>query len=311
MTSTTRPDVAAHVESLIPKFHLTRLLNSDQAGRRISLLGTIDSKPALLIAERAAFDTSPTILNSFSTSLRNIKNLGANDIYAWFLANSNPSSDQPPPDFKLNLIYPCTEKHVKKYEQQRLRIVTETPEIYAKYVRPYMQAQREKGALNWVFNIIEGRTEQEDVMYRESGEDGFLLLPDLNWDRKTMGSLHLLGLVERRNIWSIRDLKKGMVEWVKHMREKMVEAAIRLYPEIERDELKLYVHCKFTSPRVIRALRVLSSRTLQRQDLLMMIQTNRHTTTFTSILYMSLSKPVVHKLQEKPLVWRTPSLNWK
>jgi m7GpppX diphosphatase len=244
MTSTTPPDVATHVESLIPKFHLTRLLNSDQAGRRISLLGTIDSKPALLIAERAAFDTSSAILDSFSTSLRNIKNLGANDIYAWFLANSNPSSNEPPPDFKLNLIYPCTEKHVKKYEQQRLRVVTETPEIYAKYVRPYMQAQREKGALNWVFNIIEGRTEQEDVMYRESGDDGFLLLPDLNWDRKTMGSLHLLGLVERRDIWSVRDLKKSMVEWVKHMREKMIEATVKLYPEIEKDELKLYVHCE-------------------------------------------------------------------
>ena len=57
MTSTTPPDVAAHVESLIPKFQLTRLLNSDQAGRRISLLGTIDSQDALLIAERAAFAT--------------------------------------------------------------------------------------------------------------------------------------------------------------------------------------------------------------------------------------------------------------
>ncbi|KAI4646824.1 hypothetical protein J4E93_005048 [Alternaria ventricosa] len=242
MTSTTPPDVAAHVEALIPKFHLTRLLNSDQAGRRISLLGTIDSKPALLLAERAAFDTNPEILNNFSTSLRNIKNLGANDIYAWFLANSNPSDENPPPDFKLNLIYPCTDKHIKKYEQQRLRVVTETPEIYAKYVRPYMQAQREKGALNWVFNIIEGRTEQEDVIYRESGEEGFLLLPDLNWDRKTMGSLHLLGIVERRDIWSVRDLKKNMAEWVKHMREKMLEATVKLYPELERDELKLYVH---------------------------------------------------------------------
>ncbi|KAI4636406.1 hypothetical protein J4E83_001361 [Alternaria metachromatica] len=242
MTSTTPPDVAAHAEALIPKFHLTRLLNSDQAGRRISLLGTIDSKPALLLAERAAFDTNSEILNSFSTSLRNIKNLGANDIYAWFLANSNPSDDNPPPDFKLNLIYPCTDKHIKKYEQQRLRVVTETPEIYEKYVRPYMQAQREKGALNWVFNIIEGRTEQEDVIYRESGEEGFLLLPDLNWDRKTMGSLHLLGIVERRDIWSVRDLKKNMTEWVKHMREKMLEATVKLYPELERDELKLYVH---------------------------------------------------------------------
>ncbi|XP_014556860.1 hypothetical protein COCVIDRAFT_37587 [Bipolaris victoriae FI3] len=247
MTSTTPPEVAAHVESLIPKFKLTRLLNSDQAGRRISLLGTIDSQPALLIAERAAFDTTPAILEGFSTSLRNIKNLGANDIYAWFLANSNPSTDKdpsspPPPDFKINLIYPCTDKHVKKYTQQRLRIVTETPQIYTSYIRPYMRAQREKGALNWVYNIIEGRTEQEDVMYRESGSDGFLLLPDLNWDRKTMGSLHLLGIVERRDIWSVRDLTRDMVAWVRHMKEKMVEATVGLYPDIERDELKLYVH---------------------------------------------------------------------
>ncbi|OAL54347.1 scavenger mRNA decapping enzyme [Pyrenochaeta sp. DS3sAY3a] len=246
MTSTTPPDIAAHVESLIPQFKLTRLLNSDQAGRRISLLGTISSQPALLIAERAAFDTTPSTLSKFPTSLRNIKNLGANDIYAWFLANSNPSfvgeDGAAPPDFKLNLIYPCTQKHISKYEAQGVRLVTETPDIYAQYVRPYMQRQREKGALNWVFNIIEGRTEQEDVMYREHGEEGFLLLPDLNWDRKTMGSLHLLGLVERRDIWSVRDLKRGMVEWVRHMREKMVEATVKLYPEIERDQLKLYVH---------------------------------------------------------------------
>ncbi|OAL04151.1 scavenger mRNA decapping enzyme [Phaeosphaeriaceae sp. SRC1lsM3a] len=243
MASTTPPEIAAHVESLIPKFILTRLLNSDQAGRRISLLGTIDDQPALLIAERAAFDTSKSNLTTFSTSLRNIKNLGANDIYAWFLANSNPSSDaQAPPDFKLNLIYPCTQKHINKYEAQGLRMVTETPEIYIRYVRPYMLRQREKGALNWVFNIIEGRTEQEDVMYRETGDEGFLLLPDLNWDRKTMGSLHLLGIVERRDIWSVRDLKRANVEWLKHMREKMMEATVGLYPDIDRDELKLYVH---------------------------------------------------------------------
>lgn len=248
MTSTTPPEVAARAEALIPDFRLIRLLNSDQAGRRISLLGEIHGQQALLIAERAAFDTSPGILDRFSTSLTRIKNLGANDIYAWFLANSNASSfeqaGQSPPDFKINLIYPCTQKHISKYEAQGLRVVTETPEVYAKYVRPYMQRQREKGALNWVFNIIEGRTEQEDVMYRETGEEGFLLLPDLNWDRKTMASLHLLGLVERRDIWSVRDLKKTHVEWLNHMRDKMIQATINLYPDIERDQLKLYVHCR-------------------------------------------------------------------
>jgi m7GpppX diphosphatase len=57
MTSTTPPDVASRVEAYIPRFKLTRLLNQDQAGRRISLLGNIDDQPALLIAERAAFAT--------------------------------------------------------------------------------------------------------------------------------------------------------------------------------------------------------------------------------------------------------------
>lgn len=246
MTSTTPPDVAAHVESLIPKFQLTRLLNSDQAGRRISLLGTIDSQDALLIAERAAFDTSDVNMHGFSTSLQNIKNLGANDIYAWFLANSNPSASTtspPPPDYKINLIYPCTSKHIKKYEKQGLRIVHETPEIYAKYVRPYIAKQHEKGTLQWVYNILDGLKEQEDVIYKESNDDeGFLLLPDLNWDRTTLDALHLLGIVSRRDIWSVRDLTKGMAGWVAHMRDKMLDATVKLYPQLERDQLKLYVH---------------------------------------------------------------------
>jgi m7GpppX diphosphatase len=70
MTSTTPPETASKAEALIPHFKLTRLLNSDQAGRRISLLGTIHDQPALLLAERAAFDTSTANLTSFSTSLR-------------------------------------------------------------------------------------------------------------------------------------------------------------------------------------------------------------------------------------------------
>lgn len=235
---------AAAAEALIPQFQLERLLNQDQAGRRIVLLGTIASKPAILLAERAAFATDTAHLSSFASSLENIKNLGANDIYNWFLASSTSTSDpaSQPPDLKLNLIYPCGEQHVKKYSQQGMRMVTETPEIYRDYVRPFMQKKREEGRLNWVFNIIEGRTEQEDVIYREHGEEGFLLLPDLNWDRKTMTSLHLLGIVERRDIWSVRDLQRKHITWVKHMREKLLDATVKLYPELEKDQLKLYVH---------------------------------------------------------------------
>lgn len=126
-------------------------------------------------------------------------------------------------------------------------MVTETPEIYQQHVRPYMQAKREEGRLNWVFNILEGRTEQEDVIMWDAGhgpEDAFLMLPDLNWDRKTMSSLHLLALVHRRDIWSLRDLKQGHVSWLKYLQQRVLEATVSMYPDLEQDQLKLYVHCK-------------------------------------------------------------------
>ncbi|KAF2708886.1 scavenger mRNA decapping enzyme [Pleomassaria siparia CBS 279.74] len=244
MTSTIPPDEsAARAEALVPRFKFERLLNLDQAGRRISLLGNIDSEPGILLLERAAFPTDANHLSTLPTSLVDIKNLGANDIYSWFLASSPPTPSTP--NLKLNLIYPCTPAHIKKYTSQSLRIVLETPSIYKTYMQPYMSQKREAGALNWIFNILEGRTEQEQVIYRAPNPDkdeGFLLLPDLNWDRKTMGSLHLLGLVERRDLWSLRDLRKEHVGWVKHMRDMLLEATVKLYPELERDQLKLYVH---------------------------------------------------------------------
>lgn len=109
-----------------------------------------------------------------------------------------------------------------------------------------MQKLREGGNLQWVWNIIEGKTEVEDVIYRTplgaSGDEGFLLLPDLNWDRKTIEALHLLGLVERMDIWSLRDLKKKHIPWLKHMKKKFLEATVKMYPGLEEDQLKLYVH---------------------------------------------------------------------
>ncbi|WPH04683.1 Hypothetical protein R9X50_00757600 [Acrodontium crateriforme] len=233
---------------LITRFKFEKLLNQDSGGRRIILQGKISGQPALLLVERGAFESDPQYLSGFVRLVTHLQNLGENDIYRWYLANSLPdnSIDQAtPPDLKINLIYPCTAKHIKKYSFQQARVVLETPEIYAKYVRPYMQKCRDQGRENWVFNIIEGRDEQENVLYRSQEadkRDDFLLLPDLNWDRKTIGSLHLLALVERRDIWSVRDLTKGDAAWLRHLRSTLAASTEKLYPGVEKDMLKFYIH---------------------------------------------------------------------
>ncbi|KAL9634134.1 MAG: hypothetical protein Q9204_003121, partial [Flavoplaca sp. TL-2023a] len=239
-------DENAASEALVPQFKLNRLLNQDQGGCRVTLLGSIEDEPTLLTAERAAFPSDIKTLEMFHNNLVDVKNLGTNDIYHWYLASTGQAKGSPP-DLKLNLISPCTEKHIKKYSPQGVRMVTETPGIYEDHVRPYIVKQREEGRLDWVFNILEGRKEQNDIIYRDPGQDGakdeaFLLAPDLNWDRKTLTSLHLLALVERRDLWTLRDLNQSHIVWLKHMREKVVEATVKKYPEIDHDQLKLYMH---------------------------------------------------------------------
>ncbi|OAP65785.1 hypothetical protein AYL99_01757 [Fonsecaea erecta] len=269
--STPQPETKAEAEALVPQFKLERVLNQDQNGRRISLLGSIADQPALITLERAAFPSQPELVSSLLRSLINTTNLGANDIYRWYMANRStegfsasstdpsPTSSSSPspsttlspsaiPDFKLNLIYPCSPQHVRKYSAQRVRMVTETPYIYATHIQPYMARQRAAGRLDWVFNILEGRTEQEDVMARvdwDSPTDtGFLLLPDLNWDRKTVQGMHLLALVQRRDLWSLRDLRKKHVPWLKTLREQIIANTAAFFPagQLEPDELKCYLH---------------------------------------------------------------------
>jgi m7GpppX diphosphatase len=241
------------------------------------LLGSIDGDQSLLTIERAAFPSSESSVIALLKLLSNVKNLGANDVYHWYMAStlqrdSQPSIElhsypdnqknafgsssvattaaKPEPDLKLNLIHPCTSKHIKKYSPQKIRMVTETPHIYRTHIKPYMEQQRSQGRLQWVYNILDGHAEQEDIILRQSrdlGKDpeGFLLLPDMNWDRVTMGSLRILGLVERRDLMSLRDLTKKDVPWLRVMLQRILTGVEEVYADqgVQRDELKVYVHC--------------------------------------------------------------------
>jgi m7GpppX diphosphatase len=264
-TTSTAAESKSDAEALIPLFQFEKILNhglclyhvcpernfthpfpSDQSGRRLTLLGSINTQPTLLIIERSALPSDPSTVTTLLSSLTNTTNLGANDIYRWYLSTLHPTPSLP--SLKLNLIHPCTPKHISKYSSQRLRTVTETPSIYHTHLHPWISTQRAQGRLDWIFNILDGRTEQEDVILRSNwsapDQSGFLLLPDLNWDRSTASALHLLALVQRRDIWSLRDLKKKHVPWLRGLRVQVVRGAAGVFESgrVEEDELKCYVH---------------------------------------------------------------------
>ena len=61
--------------------------------------------------------------------------------------------------------------------------------------------------IQWVYNILEGRSETDRVVYSDTNQsDGFVLLPDLKWDGKDLHSLYLVAIVRRRDLLSLRDI---------------------------------------------------------------------------------------------------------
>lgn len=174
-------------EDLLRRFQFQFLLNQDTGRKSVTLLGRIDASPAVLIAEKTAFNTTDFNLSKFphTSKLPALSLMERNDIYHWFLASQySPTSRdelaQGGADVKITLIYPATDMHVRKYSQQNLRMVTETPEVWREFVRPYVDGKRVGGRLNWVWNILDYRAERERVIVEDGDErEGFVLLPDL------------------------------------------------------------------------------------------------------------------------------------
>ena len=147
----------------------------EDSGRRLTLLGTLHQQPALLLLTLPPLPTVPALLSKLPTTLHHLQKVGKNPPYSWFLA-SLPHSPAFP-TLKLNLIHPCTTSHIRKHTPQRLRIVTETPEIYRHHVKPWIQqGQISEERLGWAWNILDGRAEVESIIRRE---DSFVILPDL------------------------------------------------------------------------------------------------------------------------------------
>jgi len=74
---------------------------------------------------------------------------------------------------------PSCAQHIKKYSVQDSRLVRETPDLYECVVKAYMDSLP-LSTVGWVYNILDGSAESENVLYRDDDpETGFVLTPDL------------------------------------------------------------------------------------------------------------------------------------
>ena len=100
-----------------------------------------------------------------------------------------------------------------------------------------------------MYNILEKKQESDRIVFEDTDpETGFILLPDMKWDRKDANSLYLVAIVNKHGIKSIRDLDQDSLPLLKNIRDKGLVSAFSTWT--------LYLHvlsadnlCKQFRPR--------------------------------------------------------------
>lgn len=141
---------------------------------------------------------------------------------------------------KTTIIYPATDKLINKFTQRPSYFVMETPEMYRKITEPYIMEHL--GDHKWVYNILEGKAEQDRVVVRDTDQkEGFVLTADLKWDLTTKQNLYCLAIVNRRDVYSIRDLNRDNLPLLRNIRDKCL-AAIKTKFNVPSSLLRVYFH---------------------------------------------------------------------
>ncbi|RHZ79401.1 hypothetical protein Glove_146g46 [Diversispora epigaea] len=224
----------------LKEFKFVRLLNEEPRTKTATILGTLYSQnDSIIVIEKLHFSNDEYEILTKERISQWIPD-EKNDIYHWF--NGLLNKNEKWPDFKIILIYPATEMHIEKYSYQPRHLVRETPEIYEKVVKPYIESIP-KSRIQWVYNILSKKSESEKILLEVEGEEkGFLLFPDMKWDKKTIESLYLQALVYRNDIRSLRDLNGSHLPLLKNLRQQIHEFVPQKYPNVGADELRLFVH---------------------------------------------------------------------
>uniref|UniRef100_A0A0B6ZXP3 m7GpppX diphosphatase n=1 Tax=Arion vulgaris TaxID=1028688 RepID=A0A0B6ZXP3_9EUPU len=214
-------------------FKLIKVLREDARQKFVTLHGSLGPNDAVVLLERKHFDVP-----SLEKCLRHTtcEETFHNDIYSTFDVFSGGHISH----MKATLIHPATEKHIAKYTEREPFVIRETPELYKRVVLPCIEES--KFSFQWVYNILEKKTESERIVVEDPDPVvGFVMVPDIKWDRKNIEALYLIAIVHQHNIRSIRDLTNEHLPLLKNVLHKGQKAIQETYG-VTSDKLRVYFH---------------------------------------------------------------------
>lgn len=127
-----------------------------------------------------------------------------------------------------------TKQDLVKFTLQSQKMIQETPDYYKNITLPNALSTDKQ----WIYQILDGVAENERILYED---EIFVLLKDIKWANNNINDIHLLALLKRRDILSIRDLDDTNIDLVKHIDKFSRKIMLELYG-FENNNIRSYFH---------------------------------------------------------------------
>lgn len=149
------------------------------------------------------------------------KQIFKNDIYEKYSATA---------EIEGELIICNDANQIRKFEK---KIEKESYEDYLKCIEKHEQKKDQ-----WMYNIIDGTSEQESVIYRDPQ---CIVIPTYTWDGKNIDKLHILCLPTDISLRTIRSLDSSHIPLLEHMKLASLRNIKHLYG-IDECYIKMFFH---------------------------------------------------------------------
>mmetsp|Transcript_13046 Transcript_13046/g.47640 ORF Transcript_13046/g.47640 Transcript_13046/m.47640 type:complete len:307 (-) Transcript_13046:221-1141(-) len=218
-------------------FRVERTLAEDTRSKYSAVLGSFVGLEGQAILRMEARHISDGVVQQLVDTNCVLEEELANDIYRKCFGYIPAGV----PTINVDIIHPCTDKHIKKYTQADHVWLAETAEAYKSIVEPFISSLPDK-SISWVYNILEKKAEADRLLFEDScPRKGFMLHPDMKWDRQDLKNLYCIALCMDRAIRSLRDLKLEHIELLQNIRDKGTQAIQERFG-VSRESLRIFVH---------------------------------------------------------------------
>ena len=170
--------------------------------------------------ENVNYKFIPSKVISFDQIVRNNKTM-ENDIYEKYEATAEISGE----------LIICND--ITKMKHTEKKLVRETYEEYLTSLQ-----KRDPNKDKWIYNIVDGTSEQEQVLYRD---ETCIVIPTYMWDSVNIDKLHILCLPTDVTLRSIRSLTAEHIELLEHMKKVTLETIKNKYG-LDECYLKMFFH---------------------------------------------------------------------